>query len=205
MVGTYVYALGIILIGLCAGRLLRWLLENGRISEKFPLNQLLSLCIHVVLLGINPFVLVGAFWSAELATFNLIYLPALGVLTLILGGSFAYAAARLFRLPRVQTGRCSSQEHLSILVVLVRFFLLSVFGRRELGIRSTVSPFRGVFLLFGMLSDCESIWAKQEVKEKPFWMKVLTDPFIMVTFSAIILGFLLNISPIIRPEFFLVH
>jgi hypothetical protein len=76
----------VIVIGLVIGRLLRMMADHQSTPSWFPLSGVLFYCIRVVLLGLNPIILIGAFWYAELTDGLLLFLPLLGVMTIVLGG-----------------------------------------------------------------------------------------------------------------------
>ncbi|WP_042424831.1 hypothetical protein [Geomicrobium sp. JCM 19039] len=149
-----------------------------------------------VLLGMMPIILVGAFWNADLTNQTFLVLPVLGVFTIFLGGVLAVLSAKWMKMSREQTGSMFVTGAFLNLGSFGGLFVVFFIGLEAL-------PFVALFRLFEELvyyTICYPIarkfGAQRTEDSQPRWKRILKDPFIMVIFSAICVGALLNVSSI---------
>lgn len=200
MITNFIFALTIIIIGLLFGRGLRILLDKGKISSATKMHKILKGCTMTALLLINPLIIMGAFWFVQLDDMKLTLIPILGGLTLALGGALALVAARLYRLNRMQTGAMFASGTFTNLGSFGALFCFVFLGEESL-----------VFVaMFRLLEDliyytvgfpiAQSYGERQGTdKGQSPVKKILTNPFIIVTFTAITIGGILNLSSWERP------
>jgi len=201
---SFIYGLSIILFGLCFGRGLRFLAEKGKISESIRLPNLLKKCTYLVLLGLNPIILLGAFWGAKLDNIKLYFLPLLGVLTLILGGILAVTFAKIRKLNHQQEGAMFVSGSFSNLGNFGLLFCFLFLGEESIMYVALFRLFEELFYYMVAFPIAKSFGerAKGKAGRDSFLTKVLTDPFIMITLSVVLIGILLNMSALQKPHFF---
>ncbi|MEK4566154.1 AEC family transporter [Alkalihalobacillus sp. FSL R5-0424] len=192
--------MSVIVLGLFIGVLLRMMADKQYTPSWFPLSRFLFYCIRIVLLGMNPIILIGAFWSAELTDSNLVFLPLLGVLTIVLGGLFGILLSKVFSLTRKQTGSMFVTGSFINLGTFGSLFCVMLLGEKSL---AYVAMFRLLEELF-YYTVCYPVAKRYGVSENEGrhkgWRSIIRDPFIMVTFFSIIIGGILNISGLERID-----
>lgn len=139
MIGNFIFALMIIIIGLLFGRGLRVFLDKGFIPSASKMHKILKACTMTALLGINPIIIMGAFWYVQLDEMKLTLIPILGALTLGLGGGLALLAAKLYKLNRIQTGAMFSSGTFTNLGSFGALFCFVFLGEESLVFKM---PFR---------------------------------------------------------------
>jgi len=203
IIEKFVLPIGIIVAGILLGKGLRVLWERGLISRSVPLDLILKRIIQWVLLGINPIIILGAFWFVKLDSVKLVLLPLLGIFSLILGGCLALGASKLQKLSRAKTGAMFVSGSFTNMGSFGTLFCFVFIGPESL-------PYIAMFRLleefvyysigfpiakvFGARNEPESRQGEKKL------LKLLTDPFIAVSLSAIAAGCLLNLSPWERPQ-----
>ncbi|MFC0471334.1 AEC family transporter [Halalkalibacter kiskunsagensis] len=201
--GTFLYALGIIILGLCIGKVIRWLVESQRLPASLGIGRILKLLVRFVLLGINPLILIGAFWIVDLSEFNLIYLPILGVTTIILGGLLGIAVGKLLKLNRAQTGSLFVSGAFVNLGSFGTLFCFLLFGEASLAFVALFRIFEEFVYYTVAFPIAKAFGTKQgEEDNRSVILKILKDPFIIVSFTAIVIGGCLNLSSLERPIFY---
>ncbi|WP_157800987.1 AEC family transporter [Bacillus solitudinis] len=164
---------------------------------------MLKYTIRLVLLGLNPIVLIGAFWFVQLTDKSLIYLPILGVCTLMLGGALGIAAAKTLKMNRAQTGSMFVTGAFINIGSFGTLFCFLFFGEASLAYAALFRLFEELIYYTVAFPIARAYGETVKTEEKKTAaMKILTDPFIMITFSAIVIGGCLNMSGWNRPEFY---
>ncbi|MDQ0256600.1 putative permease [Evansella vedderi] len=198
--GNFIFALTIIVIGLLFGRGLRVLLDKGTIPSPKKMHQILKGCTMAALLGVNPLIILGAFWYVQLDDIRLTLIPILGGLTLILGGAFALWAAKLYKLNRGQTGSMFASGTFTNLGSFGALFCFVFLGEESLVFVAMFRLFEDLLYYTVAFPIAQSYGEKKEpVKPQSRFKKIITNPFIMITFSCILIGGLLNLSAWERP------
>ncbi|TSB48270.1 AEC family transporter [Alkalicoccobacillus porphyridii] len=171
--------------------------DTQRLPGWFPLSKFLSICIRVVLLGINPIILIGAFWYVELTNPNLIYLPMLGIFTIMLGGLFGVFLSKYNKLSRAQTGSMFVTGSFINLGSFGSLFCVLLLGEESLAYVVMFRLFEELFYYTVCYPIAKSFGQAKKSDEtlKSRVHMILKDPFIMITFCAVITGGLLNLSP----------
>ena len=199
-IGSFIYAVSIILIGLIIGRTIRIIAEKYRLPEWFSLNYFMNTLIRVVLLVLNPIILISAFWSADLTNVRLIYLPVFGIVTIFLGAGLALLYSKWRQLPKDQIGSMFvSGAFLNLGSFGVLFCVLFI-GEEAVAYAAMfrlLEEFTYYTIIYPIAKSYGSI---EENTSGSRVMRIVKDPFIMITFCSIIIGAVLNLSPIDRFE-----
>ncbi|GAK07148.1 AEC family transporter [Geomicrobium sp. JCM 19038] len=167
-----------------------------------PVAKVLRVLTFTVLLGLMPIVLIGAFWNVDFRQTEFLILPVIGVFTIFLGGGLALVASKIHGLTREQTGS---------MILAGAFINLGSFGALFsvffIGIEAL--PFVILFRLFEEIvyyAICypiaKSFGPLRHVSSSSGIKRIIKDPFIMVTFSALCIGALLNFSPLEYGSFY---
>lgn len=185
-----------IAIGLLLGSVLRNLANKQLTPSWFPLSSFLTFCIRFVLLGLNPIILIGAFWHAELTDRSLIYLPILGIATIMLGGLLGILLSKFYKLSRVQTGSMFVTGSFLNLGTFGSLFCVLLLGEQSLAYVVMFRLFEELFYYTVCYPVAKSYGQPQSTAgSNSKWRAIIRDPFIMITFCAVVVGGLLNVSP----------
>jgi predicted permease len=198
----FVYSFGIIFCGLALGYVLQVSHRSGRLPLPLPIDDLRKLLQKVALLGLNPVAIVGAIWIVRVRDAALIALPFVGFFALLTGGLLALGAARMLRLGSKQTGAifgCGSFTNIGSIGALICFVFL---GEAGFAMVPIYKIFEEVFYYsIGFPIAKYYSGAAQKDVGVAVRLKALTrDPFILVAVSSLILGALLNLSGLHRPN-----
>ncbi|KYG30724.1 AEC family transporter [Alkalihalobacillus trypoxylicola] len=205
MIWTFILAIGIIVLGLGLGKWIRYLFEHQIISNKIPLDRVLKGLLSFVLLGINPIILMGAFWHVELNDQRLFLLPLLGILTLSLGGVLALGLSKIYKLKNAQTGSMFVSGAFINIGSFGTLFCYLFLGEAGIAYAAMFRLFEELFyysVCFPIAKAFGEKGNKRDMSGQKAWKRFIFDPFIMITFLAILIGGGLNISDFSRPDFF---
>ncbi|MFC5449195.1 AEC family transporter [Paenibacillus aestuarii] len=195
--------LGILVIGLLFGKMLRRLWENKVIFGSAPLDLFLKKTIQWVLLIVSPFIITGAFWTVKLDSLKLIELPVLGVLTLVIGGLLAVGVSKFQKLDRAKTGSMFVSGSFTNMGNFGTFFCFVFIGENSL---PYIALFRLLeeFLYYSVgFPIAKSFGDKERIEGDKSPLRYLTsNPFILISSLAIVWGCLLNMSGMERPAIY---
>ncbi|MFA9457598.1 AEC family transporter [Halalkalibacter sp. AB-rgal2] len=203
MIGNFLFALSIIIIGLLFGRGLRVLLDKGKIESAAKMHWILKNCTMSALLVVNPLIILGAFWFVEMDDIRLMYIPILGALSLGIGGVLALYAAKLLKLSRKKQGAMFASGTFTNLGSFGALFCFVFLGEASLVFVALFRLFEDLIYYAVGFPVAQSYGDRQKGTKPPSVLsKVMRNPFFIVTIVAIGIGGALNASPIDRPEFY---
>jgi hypothetical protein len=200
----FLFTFGLICLGLSLGYLIQRLVTKQIIRLPLSLEQIRRVLLKTALLLINPITVVGAVWVIRLKDTRIVTLPFLGISAILLGGSLALLAAKLLRLERRQTGSlftCGSFTNIGTMGGLVCYIFLGEIG---FGLVSIYKLFEE-FIYYTVGFPIAKFYSTQSGEKESLTSqlkKLVTDIFILVSFWSLVLGCLLNLSMVKRPEFY---
>ena len=145
-----------------------------------------------------PLSVMLAIWQLELQSWSLIWLPIIGSAILLSGFSIGWLVSKSFRLPGIQravvapAGAFTNIGAIGSLVVFVylgesAFALVPLFKLLE------------EFIYFGFLFPyAERFSTLKNIKKRALWK----DPTLQAMFAALTLGAMLNVTEVVRPDWF---
>ena len=203
-IGDILFSLGIIAVGLLAGYLYRNHTTHGINQSEKEVTTLRRRLQEVALLYVNPIAFGGAIWALNLSDIRIISLPFLGAFAITLGGVLAYIAAKTLRLNRKQTGvfvTCGSFTNIGSIGALIVYIL---YGETAVALMPFYKLFE-TFLYYGVgfsfaksMSDAVT---EHENTGNRIW-QLLTDKFVLVSVSSMVIGLGLNLAGFTRPGFY---
>ncbi|WP_416148322.1 AEC family transporter [Salipaludibacillus sp. HK11] len=201
MIGNFIFALAIIIFGLLFGRVLRLLLDKGTIESANLMHRILKMFTMSALLVVNPIIILGAFWFVQLDDIRLVVIPVLGALALGIGGSLALVAAKYMKLGRKQQGAMFASGTFTNLGSFGNLFCYVFLGEASLVFVALFRLFEDLIYYSIGFPVSQSFGERREgEKAKSLLKNLATNPFIIVTVIAIMIGGGLNLSPWERPD-----
>ena len=200
----FLFTFGLIILGLSLGYFIQRMATRKIIRLPISLNQLQRILLKTALLFINPITVVGAIWIVKLKDTSVVTLPLLGVFAILLGGILALWAARLLGLGRRQTGSlfaCGSFTNIGTIGGLVCYIFL---GEMAFGLVSIYKLFEE-FIYYMIGFPIAKLYSADSKEKESFFnrlKKLITDIFILVSLSSLMLGLLLNLMNVKRPTFY---
>ncbi|HOV38448.1 MAG TPA: hypothetical protein PLG79_06985 [Spirochaetales bacterium] len=197
------FSLSIITVGLSLGYIIQLLVKSGRIKGDPSLTKPRRILQGIALLCLNPLAALGAIWIFELSNIRIALLPALGVLTLLTGGTAALLIGKALKLGRPQAGAfftAGGMSNIGSIGALVVFIFLGEAGFALVPLFRLFEEFTYYAFGFPIAKSFSPRFARQ--KDGSHFKRLLADPFIIMTVVSIILGFILNLSGVPRPSFF---
>ena len=200
----FLFTFSLIIAGLSLGYLIQRMVTRKIIRLPISLDQLRRILLKTALLFINPITVVGAVWVVKLADTRLVTLPLLGVSAILLGGILALLAAKLLRLKPKQTGSlfaCGSFTNIGTMGGLVCYIFL---GEMGFGLVSIYKLFEE-FTYYTIGFPVAKLYGADSEEKESFLRrlkKLATDIFILVSLFSLILGSVLNLTGVKRPELY---
>lgn len=203
--GKMLFSLAMIATGLIVGRSLRWFETKIRKSTNQDLPKYIVVIRTIVLLGLNPLIVMSSFWILSLNDAKLFSLPILGFCALALGGIFSLIASKLLKHDKKKTGAMFVSGSFTNLGTFGGLICFAFFGEKSFALVALYKLFEELYYYligypFAKSYGTNDNQTKSNLKSKLKY--ILTDPYILTYFSSIVLGFILNISGLIRPAVF---
>ena len=199
----FVYSFGIIIFGLALGYILQILVNRKLIKLPIPIDELRKLLQKVALLFLNPVAIVGAIWVVSIKNIGLIALPFVGLFALLTGGALALGVARMLRLAPKKTGAlygCGSFTNIGSIGALICFVFIGETGFALVPIYKIFEELSYYAIGFPIAKYYSSSTHTEKVSDH--LKNLARDPFILVALSSIVLGGILNLSGVSRPELY---
>ena len=199
----FVYSFGIIIFGLALGYILQILVNRKLIKLPIPIDELRKLLQKVALLFLNPVAIVGAIWVVSIKNIGLIALPFVGLFALLTGGALALGVARILRLAPKKTGAlygCGSFTNIGSIGALICFVFIGETGFALVPIYKIFEELSYYAIGFPIAKYYSSSTHTEKVSDH--LKNLARDPFILVALSSIVLGGILNLSGVSRPELY---
>jgi predicted permease len=186
------------------GKVLRRLSVGNNIPETVPIEKIFRWTTRIAFFVLSPFIIIGAFWFVQLGNVKLIFLPLLGCVCIVLGGSLAIIISKILKLDRAKTGSMFVSGSFTNTESFGMLFCLVFLGEQSLVFVAMFRLFEDfVYYLVGFpIAKYYSIADQGEGKSKSKLGKLIRDPYILASFLAIMIGVALNLSPWNRPHFY---
>jgi len=204
MLGKLFMSLGIIVVGLALGYLLQRMVTARIIRLPMTLDNLRKGLQRIALLGVLPLTVLSAIWIVDVRSATIAALPLIGVGAIIFGGILALGAARLLRLKPHRTGAfipCGAFTNIGSIGALICYVYLGEKGFALVTIYKLFEELTYYGVGFPLAKYFSTMDADQESSGDRI-KALVSDPFILVALSSIVLGALLNRSGWPRPEWF---
>lgn len=202
--GKHVFSISLVVLGIGIGYLIQILVQKKVLVLPLPIDDLRRKLQKAALLFFNPVAIIGATWMTDIHDIKIAALPFMGMAALFTGGGLAYAASRLWRFNRKQTGAyivCGGFTNIGSLGALFCFIFLgeSAFA---------LVPFYKLLeeLIYYAIGFPIAKSYSDDLSETPTFFhrlkKAAMDIFVLVAVSSISIGLILNVSGIPRPAFY---
>jgi predicted permease len=199
----FIYSFAVIFAGLLLGYGTQILVRHNHVSLGIPIDDFRKLMQKAALLFVNPIAILGAVWIVNLKNAALIALPFIGLFTYLIGGALAVGASRLLDLEGRKAGAlfgCGFFTNVSAIGTLVCYIFLGEAGFALVAIFKLFQEVAYYGIGFPVAKYFGS--SRHDVPARGLLKHLLRDPYLLVAVSAIIIGGLLNIGGVQRPEFY---
>lgn len=200
-----IMVLGIILAGFIIGyciQLVVRLKDTEKADDKLvKFRKYLQIGAILVL---HPIAVFNTIWAFELSNIKIFFMPFMGLLTMLAGGSAGLILGRLMRLSRPEKGALfitSTISNTASVGGLIVFSLLGESGFALVPIYRLLEEVGCYTVAFPMAKSFSPEIQQVESLSRRF-AKIFLDPFILVTITSILVGIGLNLSGLPRPSFF---
>ena len=199
----FAYSFGIIVFGLVLGYCVQILVNRKLINLPMPIDDLRKLLQKFALLFLNPVAIVGAIWVVSIKNVSLFALPFVGLFALLAGGALALGFARMLKMAPEKTGAlygCGSFTNIGSIGALICFIFIGETGFALVPIYKIFEELSYYSIGFPIAKYYSRSAREEKALDR---IKSLSrDPFIIVALSSIVIGGIMNISGIARPEFY---
>ena len=197
------FSLSIISLGLIIGYIIQRLVLAGKIKADESLAKQRKLLQVIALLCLNPIATVGAIWILSFDNIRIVLMPVIGLLAIFTGGFTSLIIGKILKLKPKQAGAFFSSGSMfnigSIGALVVYVFL----GERAFALVPMYQLFEPIiyYTIWFPIAKSFSPDIQEEGRAKRL-LKIITDPFVLVSLASILLGVVLNISEVHRPDFY---
>ncbi len=193
-------SLFIIFFGLICGYIIQRLTLSKKI--KIPLNKVKRIFQIIALLILTPIASIGAIWDIDLSSLDIILLPVIGSLAILIGGFTSLIFVKLYKYEKRQAGAffcCGAITNIGAVGALIVFIILGEHAFAFVPMYKLFEP----LIYYGMWFPIAKSFSITHIdNDKNNLIKILKDPFIIISVISIILGFVLNASKIQRPAIY---
>ncbi len=198
------FSLTVIVTGLGFGWAVRMAVDAGRLRLPVELPRLRVTLQKTALLWVLPLTYCGAIWNLSLKNVELAAMPFVGASVFLMGGFLALGAARILKLDARQTGAfycCGSFTNIGAVGAMVCHTFL---GEAGFALVPAYKLFEEIiYFSFGFpLAKAYAEGGRRSGNAMAGLKRVAGDPFIIVALSSMLVGGVLNLSGLRRPDFF---
>ena len=200
----FLFSFGVIAFGLFLGYAIQVLVGRGILPLPMEMERLRKLILKSALVTLLPVTVIGAVWSIRITDPRIATLPFLGGFALSLGGMSALVISRMLRLGRSKTGSlfvCGSFTNLGAIGGLICYVFLGETGFGFVPIYRLFEEF--LYYLVGF--PVAKLYGSEVKEEEAFsnrLRKLALDPLIRVSVSSLLIGGILNLSGVRRPDLY---
>jgi len=198
-----IFSLILVISALALGYSLRRLCISGRIHLPIEIAILRITLQKFALLCFMPIALVGAFWIVSFNDIRVAWLPIVGLAALLSGGCIAFVFAKLFGMGREQTGVMFTSgliTNLGALGSLFSFMFLGEAGFALVALYKMLEELCYYMIGFPVARYFGHGGIDERITPKQRLTGVFKDPFVIVVFTSVTIGFALNIAGVSRPD-----
>ncbi len=188
------YSFFIIIFGLVTGYLLQLVIKE-------PKEKLIKTIQKIALLILNPIALIGALWQVNLDDIGLVLLPFLGMIAILLGGGLSWLYANKMKFSKAQKGTLAISggfTNIGNIGGVITFIFLGESG-------FALVPLYKLFeelLYYGIGFPIARAHSDEKYQKGSLFKRLFKDIFIIVAISSVVIGMTLNLSQLVRPEFY---
>jgi len=190
--------------GLLLGYAIRVLADREILRLPMEMERLRKLILQSALVTLLPVTVVGAVWAIRITDPRIGTLPFLGGFALSLGGAFALVISRILRLGRSQTGSlfvCGYFTNLGAIGGLICYVFLGEAGFGFVPIYRLFEEFLYYLIGFPVAKVYGTeVGRKESISTR--LRELSRDPFLRVSVSSLLIGGMLNLSGIKRPDLY---
>lgn len=195
-------SVSIIFAGLLFGYAIQRAVKSYRPAAVSKIPGVRRTLQKIALLALNPIAALGAIWVFQLDNLRIAFLPVLGVLTLVAGGSAGLVIGRVLKLPPRKAGAffaTGGMFNIGSIGALIVFIFLGERGFALVPLFRLFEEF--TYYAFGFpIAKSFSPLVRQAGERR--LRAILLDPFVLVQVGSISLGFALNLLSVPRPAFY---
>ena len=194
----------IIIFGLFSGYLLKFTYKKNNKILPVSLDEFRKISQRLSLLLFIPILFISTVWVVNFESIRIAFLPLLGIFELFAGGIFALLIANILGYHWQAKGSfiiCGTFVNLGGIGGLVCYMLLGERGFAYVPIYTLFVTL--TFFSIGLpLTKIFSNRNAQDINIFHSFVKGLKDVYVVIAIMSVIIGIMLNLSGIHRPEYF---
>lgn len=195
----------VLIVGTLSGYFFKILSNKYEFVEPASLKTLAVFFQKLGMIWLTSITYIGSLWIFKIDIIaNIISLPLVGAISILAGGGFALLLAKYFNYNRLDTGSlfsCGFFANTVSLGGMVCFFYLGEEGYAFV----PIFTFLMRLFYYGIGFPVSRMHSKDFNREERVAKKlimILKDPFFYIGIGSVILGLVLNISPLERPKIY---
>ncbi len=195
----------VLIVGTLSGYLFKNLTNKYKFINPESLKTLAVFLQKLGMIWLMSITYIGSLWIFKIdSIIEIISLPFVGVVSILAGGGFALLLAKYFHYNRLDTGSLFSCGFFANTVSLGGMICFFYLGEEGYAFVPIFTFFMRLFY-YGIgfpVSKMHSYDFNQEESIAKKLVEILKDPFFYIGIGSVILGLLLNISPLVRPKIY---
>ncbi len=198
------FSLSIISIGLVVGYIIQKLVLKGIIKADVSLAKQRKILQKIALLALNPIATVGAIWILSFDNVRIFFMPFIGLFAILLGGFTSLLIGKILKLEPKQAGSffsCGGMFNIGSIGALVVYIFLGESAFALVPMYQLFEPIIYYTVWFPIAKSFSPDLQEVESRSQKL-LKIISDPFVLVSLASILIGILLNLMNVARPTFY---
>ncbi len=201
--GKLLFSLGIIIGALVIGQIVFRGVRNKQQSAIKKAETIVFRLRDVAFFGMGPLLTIIAMWMVDISNISIIAVPFLGLGALLFGSFAALAASSVLKHTRKQKGAMFASGSCSNIGTIGALLCFTFFGEAGFAYTALYKIFELPYyylVLYPIARGFSDQAASAKTENK--LLRLLKDPIIVLYFSGILIGFLLNFFHVPLPAVF---
>ncbi len=197
-----ILSFAVIVLGILVGQVIKYINTTSLINNKEAFGKSVDRVRKVAFFIFNPIILINSYWIVDFSNIHIFVLPFMCVFILVISGSIGLLFSKLFKhnnQQRASMFACSTFSNLGTIGGLIAFSFLGESGFAIAAMFIVLESFYNYLVGYPVVKILGEGTSKFKGNFKSFFQ----DPSIVIYLSAVVIGILLNLSPLKRPLFML--
>lgn len=193
-------SLGIILFGIIAGQVVKYLQKGKTDTKTQKTSNMMNKIRLLAFLIFNPVVLINAYWIVDFSSITMLVVPFICLTVLAVGGIVALFASKILKHNNKQKSAmfgCGTFSNLGTIGGLITLIFLGDEAYTIAALYFVFESFYNYLFAYPMVKGI----AEGKGGEKSSLLKIFKDPSIITYVGSIFVGLGLNFSGLERPNF----
>ena len=195
-----ILSFGIIIAGVFVGQIIKKWHSTKDVVSKKKIENTTEIIRKLAFFWLNPIIMVNSYWVIDFSNVSIFALPFICVIGLVICGAVGLLISKKLKHTCEQQSAMFAGSTFSNLGTIGGLITFSFFGEKAFTIAAMFIFFESIYNYLIAYPIVKSLGEGQQGIQGRL-KDLLKDPSIVIYVSAVIVGALLNFSPLDRPQF----